>query len=159
MNESPNPAFNDYMSHVNADRDEAVLFLANIIAKKDRDLIRSKMDNGSRVARARLEHMFLGMNIRNALRGAGFSYDLHTMECIWYDWLMDAVSLPEEKVVLTENIRTRISKYKEFMEKEGKLQANLSTKHEWVSEKVLVASMTLLALALFVLSFALHWFA
>jgi hypothetical protein len=146
------------MRRVNADREEAVLFLANIIAKKDRDLIRAKMDNGSRVARARLEHMFLGMNIRNALRGAGFSYDLHTMECIWYDWLKEAVSLPDEKVVLTDNIKMRKKRFREFefMEKEGKLQANLSTKHEWVSEKVLVASMTLLALALFVLSFALH---
>jgi hypothetical protein len=158
MNESPNPAFNDYMSHVNADRDEAVLFLANIIAKKDRDLIRSKMDNGSRVARARLEHMFLGMNIRNALRGAGFSYDLHTMECIWYDWLMDAVSLPDEKVVLTDNIKMRKSRYREFMEKEGKLQANLSTKHELVSEKMLVTSMALIALLFFIISLALHWF-
>ena len=150
-----NSVFNDYMSHVNADREEAVLFLANIIAEKERDLIRSKMDSGPHFGA--MEHMFLGINIRNALRGAGFFYDAHTMDYIWYYWLKDAVSLPDEKVVLTGNITTRISRYREFMEKERKRQANLSTKYKWVSEKVLVTSMTLLAVILFIISLILHW--
>lgn len=155
MSERFDSIVNSHMNHVNADREEAVLFLANLIEMKDRDLIRSKIE--SEPDFGAMQHMFLGMNVRNALRGAGFFYDPHTMDYIWYDWLKEAVSLPEEKVVLTDNIRRRIRRYREFMEKEGKLQANLSTKHELVSEKVFVASMALLATVLFILYLAFHW--
>ena len=155
INDHSAHALNDYRSHINADREEAVLFLANLIEKKERDSIRSKMDNEPHFGA--LQHMFLGISVRNALRGAGFFYDPHTMDHIWYCWLKEAVSLPDEKVVLTDNVKTRISRYREFIEKERKPQANLSTKHELVSEKVLVASMALLATILFIIPLALDW--
>lgn len=156
MSEDFDTGFNDYVNRVNADREEAVLFLANSITKKDRDLIRFKMNGESHFGV--MEPMLLGMAVRNLLRGAGFFYDLFTLENVWYDWLKEAVSLPDEKVVLTDSIRVRKSRCKEFMEKEGNHQAKMSTKHEWVSEKVFVTSMALLASIFFIISLTLHCF-
>jgi hypothetical protein len=149
------PSINGYMRSINPDREEAVLFLANVIAKKERDLIRLQMDVDPNTARASMQHMFLGMNVRNALRGAGFFYDPFTMDYIWYDWLKDAVSLPEEKVVLTDDIKMRIDKYKELMKKERKTGVN----HLWASENHFITIMGLIALILFTISLALHLFA
>lgn len=98
------------MERVNADQEEAVVFLAKIISRKEKKRIRMSIAKDPEFAVK--QHMFFGMNVRNALRAGGFFYDPITMDVIWFDWLKRAVCLPEDKIILTDSIKERIKKYR-----------------------------------------------
>lgn len=94
---------------VEADQEEAIMFLAKIIPKEDKERIRRNIENDPDFVGK--QHMFLGMKVRNALRNGGFFYDPHMMDGIWFPWLKEAVCLPEDKIILTDSNQERIKKY------------------------------------------------
>lgn len=102
--------FEERMKRVSADQEEAIVYLAKIIPKEDKEQIQRNIENDPDFAAK--QHTSLGMKVRNALRAGGFFYDPHTMDFIWPDWLRKAVCLPEDKIVLTDSIRKRIKRYR-----------------------------------------------
>ncbi len=92
-----------------ADCKEAIVFLAAIISKEDRQRIRLMIGSAPEF-RAR-EHLSLGMKTRNVLRWGGFFYNPHLMDYIWFPWLKKAVDLPENEIALTDSIKERIKSY------------------------------------------------
>lgn len=97
------------MKRVYADQKEAIVFLAKIIPKEDKERIRRKLEK-----HPDLLPMFLGMKVLNALRIGGFFYGPHTMDFIWFGWLKEAVSLPEDRIILTDSVRRRIKEFREY---------------------------------------------
>jgi hypothetical protein len=101
--------FDDAFKRANADQEQAVRFLSQIIPSEDKTQIRHQIENDPNFAGR--EHLSFGMNVRNALRAGGFFYDPHVMDSIWFSWLKEAVCLPENKKAITDSVRTRIKKY------------------------------------------------
>lgn len=144
------------------DRNEAIVFLAAIIPKEDRERIHSEIENDPEFVGK--QHMFLGLKVRNALRMSDFFYSPHLMDYIWFPWLRDAVSLPEEKIILTESIKERITKYQEALDRNIKQEATMRDTHQkplvkqtqrWTSEKDVILVLALVSLILFLLSLIL----
>jgi hypothetical protein len=93
-----------------ADEEEAIVFLASIVPKKDKIRIRKEIESNPDFAAK--QHMSIGMTTRNALRVGGFYYMPHTMDFIWFSWLKKAVNLPEDNIVVTDSVKGRIKKYR-----------------------------------------------
>lgn len=93
-------------------RDDAVMLLATIIPKKQKDKIRLEMEREAPSDKERLGTLFVGINVRNALRRGGFPFGSQTLDYIWYDLLKEAICLPEENVHLSGSAKEAIRKYK-----------------------------------------------
>ena len=112
MKDDYTPYITEEHKRVQADQEEAIMFLAKIIPKEDKERIRRNIENDPDFVGK--QHMFLGMKVRNALRNSGFFYNPHMMDGIWFPWLKEAVCLPEDKIILTDSIKRRIEKFKEY---------------------------------------------
>lgn len=115
MSKNGDSYFEKAMERVNADQEGAVMFLAKIIPKEDKERIRRNIEKDPDFATK--QHMFLGMKVRNALRTAGFFYDPYTMDGIWFSWLHKAVCLAEDQIVVTDSVKERIEKYQASIER------------------------------------------
>lgn len=133
--------------NVKTDENEAIAFLATIIPEKSkRQIIEGIKTNEKSLS---LHQMLMGMWVRNALRSGGFCYDLFVMERIWDDWLGKAVTLPGNKIIVTESIRKRIEKYEawhdsEKREREQKENVETGKKSEKNAIGILVLSAVLM---------------
>lgn len=107
--------FKSELERAHADEEEAVVFLANIIPKKDKERIRKAIEKDPEF-RVK-QHLFLGMRARNALRTGGFFYTPEVMDGIWFDWLKKAVCLPKKETILTDSLRDRIKKFRASIRK------------------------------------------
>jgi len=121
-------AFDLYRSCLE-DEEEAVVFLSSIISKKAKKNIRKEIEEDPTLWWAR--HLgLLGMNIRNALRRAGFDYNYPTLVGIWSSWLWKAVFLPEEEIILTDSVKERIQRYKTRLEEEREIRKEYERKRK-----------------------------
>ena len=95
-----------------ADEEDAVAYLAGILSKKTKKIILSELERDGHFHFFARQHMWLGRNIKNELRRAGFVYNDLVMDGIWCSWLLEAVSLPENHVAVSSRIRRKILNYR-----------------------------------------------
>jgi hypothetical protein len=115
MGEGSVSYFKKELEHAYTDKQEAIVFLAKIIPTKDKEQIRISIEKDLEFERK--QHMFLGMNVRNALRAGGFSYFQEVMDLIWFRWLKEAVCLTEDKIVLSDTPKERVEKFQASIQK------------------------------------------
>lgn len=102
--------FREDFERVAGDKEDAIMFLASIIPRRNRVRIRAEIKNDKDFEVK--QHFFLGMSVRNALRAGDFFYLPETLDFIWFSMLEEAVNLPKDKIILTDSIRERIRKYR-----------------------------------------------
>lgn len=94
-----------------AERPLMVSFLASLLSNKMKQSIRAQVDADPEHFLA-IQHMFLGMWLRNQLRRVGFQYDPLTLDSIWSGLLVDALDLPEDKMKLSLMLRLKLHRMK-----------------------------------------------
>ena len=92
-----------------ADEDDAVAYLAGILSKEMKEVLRVEVRRDSDF----FAHMsaWWGRYISKELGKAGFKYEYLIVDGVWYPWLLKALELPEKHVVSLK-IRKKVWKYR-----------------------------------------------
>jgi hypothetical protein len=133
-------AIHSYRSH--PEDEEVTTLLASIIPKKDKKRIRTVVEENPTLWWAK-HHHFLGMNVRNTLRRAGFDFSDITMDNMWPFWVENAIYLSEDRLVLTDSIKRRIDRWKARLKEEEKArkERDRRSRHERKVEEYLTTDL------------------